>query len=63
MVIGVFPLQMATNAESITTSWRHNAVGTMNPKNYHNEAETKWTPFRRRHFQMNFLEWNYMNSD
>ena len=23
----------------------------------------KWTPFRRRHFQMNFLEWKCLNSD
>ena len=27
----------------------------------HIEAETKWTPFRRRHFQMHFLEWKCMN--
>ena len=25
------------------------------------DAETKWTPFCRRHFQMHFLEWKYMN--
>ena len=25
------------------------------------EAETKWTPFRRRHFQTHFLEWKYPN--
>ena len=25
------------------------------------EAETKWPPFRRRHFQMHSLEWNCMN--
>ena len=25
---------------------------------WHIEAETKWTPFRRRHFQMHFLELN-----
>ena len=24
---------------------------------YHIDAETKWTPFRRRYFQMSFLEW------
>ena len=29
----------------------------------HIEAETKWTPFRRRHFQMHFLEWKYVNFD
>ena len=23
----------------------------------------KWTPFRRRHFQMHFLEWKFLNSD
>ena len=23
----------------------------------------KWTPFRRRHFQMHFLEWKCLNSD
>ena len=28
---------------------------------YHIEAETKWTPFPRRHFQMHFLEWKCMN--
>ena len=25
------------------------------------EAETKWPPFRRRHFQTHFLEWKFMN--
>ena len=25
------------------------------------EAETKWPTFRRRHFQMHFLEWKYMS--
>ena len=25
----------------------------------HIEAETKWPPFRRRHFQTHFLEWKY----
>ena len=29
----------------------------------HIEAETKWTPFRRRHFQVHFLEWKCLNSD
>ena len=29
----------------------------------HIEAETKWTPFRRRHFQWHFLEWKCLNSD
>ena len=24
------------------------------------EAETNWTPFRRRHFQMKFLKWKYL---
>ena len=27
------------------------------------EAETKWTPFLRRHFQVHFLEWKCLNSD
>ena len=27
------------------------------------EAETKWTPFRRRHLQMHFLEWKCLISD
>ena len=27
----------------------------------HIEAETKWTPFRRRHVQVHFLEWKYLN--
>ena len=26
------------------------------------EAETKWTAFRRRHFQVHFLEWKCLNS-
>ena len=30
---------------------------------YHIEAETKWTPFCRRHFQGHFLEWKCLNSD
>ena len=29
----------------------------------HIEAETKWTPFRRRHFEVHFLEWKCLNSD
>ena len=29
----------------------------------HIEAETKWPPFSRRHFQMIFLEWKCMNLD
>ena len=28
---------------------------------YHIEAETKWTRFRRRHFQMHFIERKCMN--
>ena len=28
-----------------------------NTFHHHIEAETKWPPFRRRHFQVNFLEW------
>ena len=28
---------------------------------WHIEAETKWTPFRRRYFQMHFVEWNIWN--
>ena len=31
--------------------------------NWHIEAETKWPPFRRRCFQMHFLEWKYLNFD
>ena len=27
----------------------------------HTEAMKKWTPFRRRHFQVRFLEWKYTN--
>ena len=27
--------------------------------NLHIEAAIKWTPFRRRYFQMHFLEWNW----
>ena len=30
---------------------------------WHIEAETKWTPIRRRHFQMHFLEWKCANSN
>ena len=30
---------------------------------FHIEAETKWTPFRRRHIQMHFREWKCMNFD
>ena len=26
---------------------------------YYIEAEIKWPPFRRRHFQMNLREWEY----
>ena len=26
-------------------------------------AETKWPPFSRQHFQMDFLEWKCLNSD
>ena len=27
----------------------------------HIEAETRWPPFSRQHFQMHFLQWKYMN--
>ena len=27
----------------------------------HIEAETKWPPFGRGHFQMHFLEWKHLN--
>ena len=27
----------------------------------HTEAETKWPPFRRQHFQVHFLEWTLLN--
>ena len=30
---------------------------------YHIGAETKWTPFRRRHFQVHFQEWKCLISD
>ena len=30
---------------------------------YHIEAETKWPPFSRRHFEMHFREWKCMNVD
>ena len=30
---------------------------------YHIEAETKWSPFRRRHFEMHFSEWKCINFD
>ena len=30
---------------------------------WHIEAETKWLQFRRRQFQMHFLEWQCMNYD
>ena len=29
----------------------------------HIEAETIWTPLRRRHFEVHFLEWKYLNFD
>ena len=29
----------------------------------HIEAETRWPPFPRQHFQMDFLEWKCMNCD
>ena len=29
----------------------------------HIETETKWPTFRRRHCEMHFLEWKYMNFD
>ena len=29
----------------------------------HIEAETKWSPFSRRHFQMHFLEWKHISFD
>ena len=31
------------------------------PITYHIEAEAKWMPFRRRHFQVHFLEWRCLN--
>ena len=29
----------------------------------HIEARTKWLPYSRRHFQMDFLEWKCINFD
>ena len=29
----------------------------------HNEAEKKWPPFGRRHFQMQFVEWKFVHFD
>ena len=37
--------------------------GPIYPTQLHIEAETKWPPFSRRHFQMHFLEWKCMNFD
>ena len=30
---------------------------------WHIETETKWTPFRRRHFEVHFFVWKCLNSD
>ena len=32
-------------------------------RHYHIEAETKWPTFSRRHFQMHFLVWKFINLD
>ena len=44
------PLQLYLLNETCTSHWNI-------------EAETKWTTFRRRHFQMHFLEWKCLNLD
>ena len=36
---------------------------TLRPRSLHIEAETKWPPFRRRHFDVHFLQWKRMNFD
>ena len=46
--------------------WRHvpsKNLTRVTPSHYHIEAETKWTPFSRRHFEVHFLEWKCLNSD
>ena len=48
--------------------WSHPATSQYFRRNIfkqhqHIEAETKWPPFSRRHFQMDFLEWKCMNFD
>ena len=40
-----------------------NAVLSYMRKTKHIEAGTKWTPFRRRHFQVRFVEWKCLISD
>ena len=44
----------------IMISWHANASP---DGSSHIEAETKWPPFPRRHFQTYFLEWKYSNFD
>ena len=52
--------QSKLKSEVLQQCWFHKKhLGTT----LHIEAETKWPPFSRRHFQMDFLEWKYMNFD
>ena len=44
----VQPTSLYSSDRHITQWWRR----------WHIEAGTKWTPFRRRHFPVHFLEWN-----
>ena len=69
---GEFPAQMASNVENVSIWWRHHActclccclfvvVMPAAPTLEHTEAETKWLPFRRRYFQIHWLEWKCVN--
>ena len=49
-----------------SSGWNHQIGHVWNKEEeilWHIEAETKWTPFSRRHFQMDILEWKCMNFD
>ena len=49
---------------SIIRYCQHSKFATSHPITilaWHIEAELEWPPFRRRYFQMHFLEWKFMN--
>ena len=60
---GEFPAQMASKAENVSIWWRHHGSiprCDIRHTSLTHLPWTTWPPFRRRYFQMNFLEWIFL---
>ena len=54
-IVDLYGMQTYTEMEMLVLIWSYTPE--------HIEAETKWTPFRRRHLHVHFREWKCLNSD